>query len=189
MLMLLTGILFVLDARGQITKGYWMMGGNINYSSITTKSEASTQNTEYNIQIVPDIGYFFADKLVAGLKSNINKQGTKLTGDSSGYNRYTDFNIGPFVRYYFLRKDKIINLLAEGDYEYGFNASSIGETKGEHTSKNTLAISAGPVAYFNSSVSLEFLMGYSSEKFVHFRGRNNTIKLSLGLQFYLERTR
>lgn len=167
-------------ANSQITKRNWMLGGIINYASTNYNSENyGATHTAYNLQIKPNIGYFFIDKLAAGIKTGIGKTGQK------GGTNYTDFNIGPFFRYYFLNQDKNVNILSEGMYQYGFEGSLSGSNNS--TSKSTFTFSAGPVIYFNTVVGLEFLISYSTYKFSGIKGSNNTVMVGLGLQVHLER--
>ena len=176
------GILFInLSVNSQITKGNWMLGGNADFSSTINKSEAGQKTTVFNIQITPNIGYFIVDRLATGLKVSVGKEGVKATG-TSRYSTYTDANFGPFLRYYFLPFDQQLNVLAEGVYQYGVIA-------GDHDKvfKNTFSISGGPVVYFNPSVGLEFLIGYSTFKYVGFAGSNGTVQVGLGLQVHLEK--
>ena len=185
-ILLATTVLFAPHARSQITKGNWMIGGNISYSSLTTGMKMVFESPGYTLEIKPDVGYFLVDKFLAGLKSDINQQKIKSSLDSK-YSTYLDLDIGPFIRYYLLHKDNIINILIEGSYLYGLK--KVSTVNDGNQMNDILELLTGPVAYFNSSASIEFLAGYSSQKFVKFKGRNNTIKLSLGLQFYLESSR
>jgi hypothetical protein len=63
-------------------------------------------------------------------------------------------------------------------YQYGFSANY---------KMNTLAINAGPVIYLNKAVGLEFLLGYSTTKFVKYDGWNSSLQLGIGLQVHLEK--
>lgn len=167
------------SVRSQITKGNWMLGGNIHYSSTKYNStNFGDPHTSYNWQVKPNIGYFFVDKLAAGLRANISKVGDRDRGQS-----YTDFNVGPYVRYYLLKADKLVNILTEAGYAFGFEKGSMPGT----TSKNAFSFSAGPVMYFNNVVGLEMLLSYSTYKFSKFAGSNNSIMLGVGLQVHLER--
>lgn len=158
-----------------------MIGGTISYAYLTYKSEYFGEPHDvYDLRVNPNIGYLLVDKTVVGLKTSIDKSGVRSSGTTK-YTHYTDFKIGPFVRYYFLVKDKILNLLSEASYQYGFEGSKDG-----HTSKNIFSFSAGPVAYFNSSVGLEFLVSYSTYKFSAINGSDGTIQFGLGLQVHLE---
>lgn len=171
--------------NSQITKGNWLLGGNISFSSTSLKSEIGQKNTFFILQVAPDIGYFIADKFVAGLKVSISSSGSKATG-TSVFGTQNDYNFGPFARYYFLSTEKQFNILTEGTYQYGFIGRGQQNTK---TSKNTFAIAAGPVIYFNSSVGLEFLIGYSTHKYVGFAGSNGTIQLGIGFHVHLEKNK
>jgi len=173
-------LLIVNISKAQLTKGNWMLGGNIGFSSGTNKSEFNSPNTYYNIQINPNVGYFLNDKFATGLKTSIiliDQRGSKTI-----YSKYNNYNFGPFIRYYFMPVDKRINILAEGVYQYGVEGS-----RGGSTPKSTFSFTTGAVAFFNSSVGIEFLVSYSSYKFNGFNGSNGIIQLGLGLQVHLEK--
>ena len=177
-LAIIFGVFLSVSAKSQITKNNWLLGGNISYASTNYNSENyGVPHTSYNLQVRPNIGYFFIDKIAAGIKVGIGKTGNK------GGPYYTDFNIGPFCRYYILNPEKNANIIAEGGYLYGF----VTGTASEKASKNTFMISAGPVIYFNTVVGLEFLISYSSYRFNGIKGSNNTVMVGLGLQVHLER--
>lgn len=155
------------------------VGGVINYASTNYNSTNYGQpHTAYNLQIKPNIGYFFIDKLSAGLRANISK-----VGDRDRSQSYTDFNIGPYLRYYLLKTDKLINVVTEAGYLYGFEKGSTPEK----TSKNSFSFSAGPVIYFNNVVGFEMLLSYSTYKFSNLAGSNNTVMVGIGLQVHLEK--
>lgn len=176
---LLTAVLISINANSQITKRNWMLGGVISYASTNYNSENyGAPHISYNLQIKPNIGYFFIDKLAAGIKTGIGKIGDKGLRTS-----YTDFNVGPFCRYYLLNSGKNVNVIAEGGYLYGFETG----TASEKTFKSTFTLSAGPVVYFNTVVGLEFLISYSTYKFSIVPGNNNTVMFGLGLQVHLEK--
>jgi len=99
------------------------------------------------------------------------------------------FEFGPFARFYFLPADNQYNILADVSYQYGIYYSK--PTKGKI---NTLSASAGTVVFFNSSVGLEFLLGYYSRKEViplTTSGENITkqkgFQISVGFQIHLEK--
>ena len=175
--MMLCCILVFNNLKSQITKGYWLLSGNGSISSLKSSSDASLQFKQTDIQISAGIGYFPLDKFAIGVRpsftygnNNINSGSAKIWG------------VGPFVRYYFLEKEKVFNLLAETSYSY---QSIIGQGSGQQS--NTFAFSAGPVVYFNSNVGLEFTLGYSTTKIVGFDGSNNKLQFGIGFQFHLEK--
>lgn len=171
--------LISLTANSQITKGNWMLGGTISYASTNYNSiNYGVPHTAYNLQVSPNVGYFFVDKAAGGIRASISKIGDRDRGQS-----YTDFNIGPYFRYYLLSSEKQVNIVTEAAYLYGFETA----TASDKTSKNTFSFSAGPVIYFNSVVGLETLVSYSTYKFSGFDGSNNTIRFGIGLQVHLEK--
>lgn len=96
--------------NSQITKGNWLLGGNISFSSTSLKSEIGQKNTFFILQVAPDIGYFIADKFAAGLKVSISSSGSKATG-TSVFGTQNDYNFGSFARYYLLSTEKQFNIL------------------------------------------------------------------------------
>jgi len=171
--------LITFAANSQITQGNWMLGGTISYASTKYNStNYGEPHTAYDLQINPNVGYFFVDKLAGGLKARISK-----IGDRDKSQSYTDVNLGPFFRYYMLAPEKQVNVLTEAAYLYGFDKY----TTPDKNSKHTFSFSAGPVIYFNSAVGLEMLVNYSTCKFTEFKGSNNTIRFCLGLQVHLEK--
>jgi len=170
-------------AKSQITKNSWMLGGLISYSSTNYNStNYGEPHNAYNLQIKPNVGFFLIDKLATGVKTGIEKTGVKSFGTST-YSTYTNFNVGPYLRYYFLNPEKNVNILSEAAYQYGFE---VGDGN-DPSSKSNFVFSAGPVVYFNTVVGLEFLVSYSTYKFSGIWGSNNTVMIGLGLQVHLER--
>jgi hypothetical protein len=174
-------IIISITAFSQLEKGTWLVGGNFSYTSSKNNSDAGSKTKAYTLSVYPNVGYFVAKKFVLGIRSAISKEASKATG-TSVYSKYTDFNLGPFARYYFLEKESTVNVLLESGYQFGF-------TKGDYLKNNhsVFYFSAGPAIYFNSSAAIEFLIGYSTYKIKNYAGSNNTISVSIGLQFYLEK--
>ena len=77
-------------------------------------------------------------------------------GSSSAFNSYS---FGPFIRYYFLNQENRINLFSQINYDFGFGENGL-DVK---SSSNGYGIKAGTVLFFNSSVGMEFLLGYRKE--------------------------
>ncbi len=171
----------------QLSKGNWLVGGTGKFYSYNSENSSPNYNTvgKYTqIDLSPNIGYFVADKLALGLKptfSSISGKGTTTGGFSTNVQRYW---IGPFGRYYFLETERQFNLLAELSYQFGlFNA---GGQKGD---LRTFSALTGPVIYFNSSVGIEFLLGYSYSKEdieSSLKIINKGFQIAVGLQIHLE---
>jgi hypothetical protein len=170
------GFLFI--SKAQITKGNWMVGGNASYSSTKYKNGNEIQKT-FILNISPDVGYFFANRFAAGLRPEFYYwKGTT----SSGSTEARIFRAGPFARYYFLSEEKTLNLLLEGAYQY-----SITKTNASTVKSNTFSFFGGPVIYFNTSVGMEFLIGYSTSSILISNEKENTIRFRIGIQFHLEK--
>ncbi len=165
-----------ITTKAQLTKGNWMLGGNVSFASTNYNSAnyATTSYTASVLDISPNVAYFIANNFNIGVKTSFNK----LTVNSGS--SYTSFRLGPSSRYYFLDNEKRINLLAEVGYRFGLEKGSSGQS-----STNTYSGGLGCVAFFNSSVGIEFMVNYISDKFNDYTGRNNTIQLALGLQVHL----
>jgi hypothetical protein len=162
-----------IKVNSQITKGNWMLSGNASISSLKSSSAASIQFKQTDILFSTGIGHFFIDKFAAGLRPSLTYGSNNIANSS------TVFGIGPFVRYYCLKPENIVNILIDAGYLYG--AISGGQKS------NTMTLYAGPVVYFNTSVGIEFLIGYSTSKVVGFEGRNNKLQFGIGFQFHFEK--
>lgn len=162
----------VLTTNAQITKGNWMVGGTGYFSNTEVNDENGNELGEtFAIGLFPNVGYFLLDNFGTGLIGQFNYGKTKNNDTSS-----SSFGIGPFVRYYFLKSDKQINILADTSYVY-HNSNSNG---GVYNFK------AGPVFYFNSSVGLEVTLGYTSTKFSG-EFQSNDFRIGIGFQIHLEK--
>lgn len=173
-----TAVLFSLNLIGQITKNNWLLSGNASFSSQKNSSAASLQYKQSDFQIAPTIGYFVIDKFALGLRPSFIYGKNNLIANGKVQ---TIFSIGPFARYYLLKTESPFNLLFEGGYSYA-SLNQASESK-----QHTFFIGTGSVLYFNSSVGLEFILGYSTTKVVSFNGANNAIRFGIGFQIHLEK--
>jgi len=178
-------------AKSQITKRNWLVGGNAALAHTSNNSSASSIYKNTTISISPNIGYFAWDKFCTGIKLSVllvkNNFPANSGGGSISYSTKSQFyNLGPFIRYYFLKPENRANILVESSYQYQFR-KDISPGSDSKLSANIFMISAGPVIYFNSSVGVEFTIGYSSQKYSGITGSNNTIQTSIGLQVHLQK--
>jgi hypothetical protein len=187
-LIALSFTLSLISAQAQLTKKNWLVGGTGSFTS--TKNSYSNSNYYQtsdvtDIRISPNIGYFIIDKFAVGLRPSFSKNKAQVTTTGGGYTNVNRFEIGPFVRYYFLNNENRYNMLAEACYQYGiyrFNPD-----KGDI---NTLSVMAGPVIYFNTVVGLEFLLGYykRNEKVNgSFETEQKGFQMAVGFQIHLEK--
>lgn len=188
-------LLFFLKANAQLDKGYWLVGGtgsfysyNENYSTLNLIQKGKWTD----ISIAPSIGYFIVDKFSGGVRA--------LFSSSKGTNKSTNGTItksnqyyitaGPFVRYYFLEKDKPFNLLTDVGYQFGIN-QYLGalHQRGKY---NIFSTMGGIEAFFNSSASIEILLGYYQKKvsiddntIAAFNDTKSGFQVSIGFQLHL----
>lgn len=170
---------FLTKTYSQITKGNWLVGGSGNYTVYKVLDEKNLY-----MQLSPNVGYFFSDKIVAGIKVSYT---SNKTGGSTFSGRKTGIYFGPFARYYFLNYQERFNILIEGAYQYGFEKAKGYSGTANKYSLNTFSFAAGPVIYFNTSVGLEFLFGYTQSKYTNEGFHRSQFQISIGLQFHLEK--
>ena len=159
----------------QITKKNWLVGGNGTFLSSKSESSSATSITSSRtlLRIEPNIGYFFIDQFVGGIQGVIDYE--KLSVGSTN-NSGTYYSIGPFLRYYFLKKEKEFNIFSETSYSHLFSGNN-------SSGSNTYSIALGAVLFFNSSVGLEFIPRYSITKNNDLTYKN--FQLALGFQIHL----
>ena len=173
-----------LSTNAQITKGNWLVGGSGSFSSIIAESKNSMgeeiETHSSGLQINPNIGYFLADKFVAGLDLGIN-----LANSQGPDNSNWSLGFGPFVRYYFLKPEKLINIFSEANFSYGFGLSEFNKDR----NSTGYGLGAGSVLFFNSSVGLEFSVNYTDTVSRDNSDSDSNFKnffVALGFQIHLE---
>ena len=171
-----TALFTFFNSNAQITKGNWLVGGRAYFNNVSNKNangDITQTSTQINIQ--PNIGYFFYDRFVGGLNTAIGY--SKVNGNNSSS---TGYSLGPFLRYYFLKPEKIVNFLFEANYAYGkeFNNSAFG---------NSYAFKTGPVIFFNSSVGLELLAKYERSYYSVGTLTADSFQIGFGLQIHLKK--
>lgn len=183
---------FSISSFGQLTKKTWLVGGS--GSLYSYNEDYSSSNTNFtakytNVDISASIGYFVIDKLSAGLRPTFSS----FKGESSGGGSTNNYKIavGPFLRYYFLNTEKQFNLLADLSYQFGVNKNSGGlNDKGKY---NVFSAMGGTEIFFNSTVGIEFLFGYS-QKLITIdnpstasKSNKTGFQASIGFQIHLEK--
>jgi hypothetical protein len=193
MKIVLTFILYFVNQSifAQLERGIWHSGGIADFYSY--KQNYETEFSPYdangtNINLNANIGYFISNKFSLGLKPGFSIVKAETSGGAiENTQRYS---IGPFARYYLLNMDNRYNIVTEGSYHWGFlgGDKTTGSIKGA-------SILVGPVIYFNSSMGLEFLMGYRYryEKFNDINrnpfliDKQNGLFIGVGLQIHLQK--
>lgn len=168
-------LLTFVTSNAQITKGNWMVGGSGSFSSSNTKSENFSETKTFTIDISPNIGYFVIDKLAFGSKVNFFKSNSK---SDTGNSDFKTFYVSPFARYFFLNKEKKINVFLESSYKFSMY---------KENSKNTaLSFKGGTAIFLNSSVALEISLEYLKNNYSN-NQNTNSILLGIGVQVHLEK--
>ena len=185
-LIILFPLLFVFTAQSQITKGNWLVGGNATFSYSSTNSDINPSKATI-LDLSPDVGYFFIDKLAGGVRATYHTQKTKYGPSTSLFNKFTYYIIGPFVRYYFLPIKKEYNIVTEINYQFGNDKVESSGTSPSNEYNNVFSFSAGPVIYLNSDVGIEFLLNYSSSGNNVSSGRANLFGINIGFQIHLQK--
>ena len=169
---LLLVIVFSNHVTAQIKKGQWLVGGNVNWTTTFTSYGDSTV-----IKIMPDVGYFFLDKLAGGLKISHT---IVIPSHDSSYS-FSYFGFSPFLRYYILPVENTINVFAEVAYGWGgLNYNDFGDIS------HQWSISAGAAFFLNRHVALEAALSYThTTERIPVNGNPKTLGLNLGFQVYL----
>lgn len=180
---LLTVLLIAyLTGKSQLEKNNWMVGGSASYSHTIYNAQIfSPGYEEYEFMISPEIGYFLADKFAAGIIASLNEAGSRPQEGGGVWNKFSNLNFGPFIRYYFLKKESLVNILTQSYYQFG----AVGSTSG--LNRNTLAFSVGSVLYFNSTVGLELMISQLNYRYKNVDGIDKKLLFSLGLQVHLQK--
>jgi outer membrane protein with beta-barrel domain len=183
LLMTVCGVCFILVSFAQINQNNWLIGGSGSYGilkySLNTPSYLKSKTVQFSV----NGGYFFLDKLAAGLRiSYLLDNESGLASDSSYFNQTNrEIDIAPFIRYYFFPNDQKLNLLADAGYNFGRikNKNIDGYSK---TAKNSYSFSAGPVYFITPDTALELTLNYQSQK-EYFK--TSLIKFNIGFQIHL----
>jgi hypothetical protein len=163
-------MLFVFNSHvsAQLYKGQWMAGGNL---GITTYDNYMFPHNGLSGTVIPNIGYFFVDKLVGGLRFDVNWGETKFSSS------FTTYGFSPFLRYYILPAEKKINFFV--NTSFGWQIASLGGGFTQWT------LSAGPSLFIASNFSIELALqyaAYSPDLYTEYHPRSFAI--NIGFQFH-----
>lgn len=174
-----------LTFNAQITEDNWLVGGNFKFyqsKSESTSNDFTMTHRGLGFNLSADLGYFLKDKFAIGLIPAFGYGNPEGSGNS-GYG----FGIGPFLRYYFLKPEKTINIFSH--LEYQFNQGYRQGNKSTET--QNFNIKAGPAIFFNNSVAMEVTLEYAYGKVTSFSGvrsksKFNDFNIGIGFQIHLE---
>ena len=166
----------------QITKGFWLIGGDgsLSYSNDVRTSNFDNIESTYNVGVIelsPNIGLFFIDKLAVGISGNYKQTFSK------NEKSYYDISISTFLKYYLLPSDNSFNFFTQASYKFYFNNQS---TIGWKSYK----LKIGGVLFVNNIVGYEFSIEYDRTKFNNIfgnYGKTNMLTFGVGIQIHLEK--
>ena len=202
-LLLLVTLLCTINSFGQLDKKTWMVAGtgsfdsykeNYTYIFTGTGENIEIERSIKEIEFSPKVGYFIIDKLALGIGVSYisEKSESKTISGNAGSSpsKSHSLYVGPFARYYFLNKDKPYNILAETNYQFGnLSQTDLLDSKGKLSRFSFLV---GPEIFFNSSVGMNLLVGYTNSK----RNMNNNsyvsnstngLQVAISFQIYLQK--
>lgn len=170
-----------ITSYAQLNKDTWMLGGQINFTS----EEIDDAGVQQRFVFQPNVGYFFIDKLSAGLEFNFRSTSTDPGNKDVFWRSYI---VSPFARYYLLKHERPINLFTQVNGSVGFGI--VGDDL-KNTSYYGCGVKAGTVFFLNNVVGLEFSVNYSSlwykSKQTDAINHNKELLIGIGLQVHLER--
>ena len=202
-LLLLVTLLCTINSFGQLDKKTWMVAGtgsfdsykeNYTYIFTGTGENIEIERSIKEIEFSPKVGYFIIDKLALGIGVSYiseNSESKTISGNASGgSSKSHNFYVGPFARYYFLNKDKPYNILAETNYQFGnLSQTDLLDSKGKLSRFSFLV---GPEIFFNSSVGMNLLVGYTYSKRnmdnnSYVSNSTNGFQVAISFQIYLQK--
>jgi len=180
-------------SKSQLTKRSWLVGGMGKFYSYhqthdAADAPASGIGNYIDLDVSASLGYFIANKLVMGLRPSFSWYKGSVARSGGLTTNISKFFAGPFVRYYFLEMEKPYNVLADLSYQYGIN-----NWHNPYGKISNLSLAAGPEVFFNSSVGLEFLLGYTRLKETidnfpaSYKQVRKGFRISIGIQLHLEK--
>lgn len=200
---IILSLLVTFCSYAQLDKKTWLVGGTGSFNSYKQDDSFTRQDGEYikirsdvnEFEFSPKVGLFIIDKLAVGLSSSFTSSKSKykvisVNAYSGSSNEYR-FLAGPFVRYYFLKKEKPFNILLEANYQLG-NLSLYTDLPDDKASVNRFTFLAGPEIFFNSLVGMEVLLGYKmyNRKMnnpTYPSYKDNGFQAAIGFQIHLEK--
>ena len=153
-----------------IQKGNWMVGGSI--GSVGYSFEGET----FNVNVMPQAGYFISDGVAIGLTAGGGLQTVK-DGDN-----VWNYKVAPFVRYYFPQgASSTGRFFGQGDI--GISGSEAGS---DSDTSFAFGINAGYAHFITQNVALEGTLGYNySKSDIANAKAQNGLGLAVGFQIYL----
>lgn len=155
-----------------IQQGNWLVGASIGSIGFNFKTD------EFNIDVMPDAGYFISDNAAIGAQVQLG-----LTGYDNGTNfRY---GITPFARYYFPEGAAPTHRWF-GEARVGVAGSSTKDSNEDAVVSSVYGVGAGYAHFVASNVALEGVLRYTrSHADIDVGSGTAGLSVGVGLQIYL----
>lgn len=142
----------------------------------------------WSLNLDPNVGYFLFDKFAVGLRSTLKWTKYKTSSPTNVNTNTTQFTAGPFLRYYLLPVENKVNILAEGNIQFGSYNDKL--VKG---SIKNYSFMAGPVFFFNRNIAVELLFKYkkNNQEFSDLlqSEETNSFQINAGFQIHLKNSK
>lgn len=170
----------IASAQSNIHQGNWMVGGD---ASLKYYKNGDYRNTL--VSVAPNVGYFFIDNFAGGLRLDLSSNTEKYSGTTTDKSTSFNYEVAPFVRYYFLPSTQKVNIFADGQFGFGELKTKINNNAQVKNNFNEFTIAAGPAFFLTPSTALEMTLGWNSIKYKGNDDRQGTLALSVGFQIHL----
>lgn len=166
-----------------------MVGGNFNYSNSRSSGSTPPDSKYRAITIMPTAGYFIFDKGAIGLKSKVTftKASYNLPDGTEIPNSQNHLGVGPFLRYYFLPIENRINAFSEASIFYKELITNVRGNYRSASKELEYSLLGGIAIFLNSSVGIEFTLGYNHTKEINIDSKYEDLRFGIGFQIFLEK--
>lgn len=168
---LVTAVMTCVALQAQPDARQLFIGGNIGIYGDSEKfkdgGNIANEQSNTSMDLLPKAGYFFSDRLAAGIQTGISSSVSKFPEDDPDKRSSFIFILAPFGRYYLISKTG--GLFAEASLEFGMGKrKTYNEAGTVETNLSTISagVSPGVYYYITPKISLEAKfgwMGFSSE--------------------------
>lgn len=174
------------SAFPQISKGHFLLGGNLRFESVKANYYPNSESQSTNFFLSPNVGYFFFNKLAGGLRVDFSSY---KSNSSQVESKQTTTGISPFLRYYFLPTASKINAFLDAGYLQTRKKYQFFSDPAYREKWNGYQVFAGPAFFLSDEVALEFTLGLRhtrrSDQFAFMSWeKSTTVSSGLGLQVH-----
>src|SRR5687768_7291671 len=141
-------------SAGQISKDNWLVGGDFAFTHYKQKAASPGISGLSEVQGDLNAGYLFIDKLAAGVRTSIQISRYKLRQADNSTTAFIQrtYGIGPFIRYYILAQEKMVNFFGDAGFLYNLHSN---ESHGFVTRSLSSSLAGGAVVFLNQYIGLE----------------------------------